>query len=161
MRKLRAALLAVVPAAAIFVGAPTALAQTGPADEPSVGGTSNAPVPAAPGARLAAPDGRVYIYDLRNFTGSWCGTPTNEQDYRNIGGTCPNMDNRTTSMWNNGYVETFDDVRFYRDYVYAGPNMCLGLGDSWGDLALGWELFNTGENANNKISSHIWASSCP
>jgi len=157
MRKLRAALFAVVPTALILLSAPVAMAQSSLADEPK-GATVDAPTQEM---RAAAADGRVYVYDGRNFTGAWCGTTTNEQDYRSIGGTCPDMDNRTTSMWNNGYVHTFDDVRFYKNYVYGGPNMCLGLGDSWGDLGLGWELFNSGENANNKISSHIWASSCP
>jgi hypothetical protein len=126
----------------------------------ALGSTDGATAPKPSKQRAAAADGRVYVYEHLNFTGAWCGMPGNERDYRSIS-NCPNMDNITTSVWNNGYVDVFDDVRLYRDYVYSGPNMCIGLGDSWGNLDLGWEVFNTGEKANDKISSHIWASSCP
>ncbi|MFE9680937.1 hypothetical protein [Streptomyces sp. NPDC006285] len=111
-------------------------------------------------ARLAAPDGRVWVFEHENWTGRGCGYLYDFRDYRSSG-DCGDMDNITTAMRNSGWTGDFDDVRFHRDYTYSGPNMCLGVGDAWGNLDLGWEVFNTGEHANDKISSHIWANSCP
>ncbi|MFF3489666.1 peptidase inhibitor family I36 protein [Streptomyces sp. NPDC002701] len=167
MRALRNALLAISAIGLVVATAPSSVADdraSGPdgfSQGVTVGSTIGAAAPQPSQQRVAAaPDGRVYVYVDLNFTGTWCGMPGNQQDYRNIS-DCPDMDNKTTSVWNNGYVATFDDVRLYRDYVYSGPNMCISVGDSWGNLDLGYEVFNTGEHANDKISSHIWANSCP
>ncbi|WP_105969838.1 hypothetical protein [Streptomyces geranii] len=166
MRTLRSTLLGLATIGLVVATAPFSTADErapGAADSvrtASIGSTSEAAAPRPSTQRGAAADGRVYVYEHLNFTGTWCGMGGNERDYRSIS-NCPNMDNLTTSVWNNGYVAVFDDVRLHRDYAYSGPNMCIGLGDSWGNLDLGWEVFNNGEHANDKISSHIWANSCP
>ena len=70
------------------------------------------------------------------------------------------FDNVATSMYNTGFPGEFDDVRFFKHAHYAKPSMCLGNGDHWGNLALGWEIFNDGSYANDEISSHRWVDSC-
>lgn len=166
MKALRSAMLGIAAIGLVVVSAPASGADdrvpdsAGSSQATNVGFTEGATAPKPSKQRAAAADGRVWVYEHLNFTGSGCGMGGNERDYRSIS-NCPDMDNKTTSVWNNGYVAVFDDVRLHRDYAYSGPNMCIGLGDSWGNLDLGWEVFNNGEHANDKISSHIWANSCP
>ncbi|GAA3870094.1 hypothetical protein GCM10023084_23950 [Streptomyces lacrimifluminis] len=120
MRTLQSTLLGLAAIGLMVATAPFSAADeraSGSADSArtaATGSTSGAAAPKPSTQRAAAADARVYVYQDLNFTGTWCGMGGNERDYRSIS-NCPNMDNITTSVWNNGYVAVFDDIRLHRD----------------------------------------------
>lgn len=160
MRRLRTALTATATVSLLFSGVSATAADAG-TDPTSPRATVSARADAStPKASSRSADGRVWVWEHSHFGGNGCGMSSNIQDYRNISG-CSDMNNVVSSVWNSGYVATFDDVRLYDGYAYSGVNMCIGVGDEWADLDLGYERFNDGTKANDQISSHIWANSCP
>ncbi|MEV6962465.1 hypothetical protein AB0M97_25405 [Streptomyces sp. NPDC051207] len=160
MRKLRTALLATATVSLLFSGASATVAAP-ETDRTSPKAAVSAWADASAEKASSRPaDGRVWVWEHAGFSGNGCGMTYNQQDYRNLG-SCSNMDNIVSSVWNSGYVGTFDDVRLHEGYAYSGVRMCISVGDEWGNLDLGYEKFNDGTKANDRISSHIWASSCP
>jgi hypothetical protein len=111
------------------------------------------------GPRAKAADGYFYIYNEPDFNGSSCGFTGNWDDYTDAG-DCGDVNDRTTSLWNNGYPGGFDDVFVYAGIEYGYPYGCLGNGDSWQNLSLGIERFSDGTTMDNRISSHAWAPTC-
>lgn len=145
-----------------------------PTASPAPDGTANRPV--APtgksGARMQA-DGYVWVWGdaMWDDNGLWCGWIDNHawwtyawNDLYGSPGECKDtghsFDNVASSMWNNGFAGGYDDVRFFKHATFEEPSMCLGNGDYWGNLNLGWEVFNDGSNANDQISSHAWKQNC-
>jgi hypothetical protein len=158
--KARLALIGLLAAAVTVIAAPTT-AQAAPATP----GTLSAGQAAAPAvgkaavaskasvARVAAADGYFYVWNDINAGGQqcrWFG------DSSNWGG----CRNKASSMENNGYAGSYEDVRFYWDAGYGGANDCLWNGYYVPNLAA-FAFPNNGsgggENLNDNISSHKWA----
>ncbi|SDJ07184.1 peptidase inhibitor family I36 protein [Nonomuraea jiangxiensis] len=172
--------LAGLAIAGLFLaGAPGAAFATPPSPEPSgtptpaASGAPRTPVPpdkeGAKGVQMA--DGNVYVWGDMDFTGLWCYWSGHHRVWQyawnslyGSPGTCltksHSFNDVASSMWNNGFPGEYAQVRFYRDIGQEGPSMCLANGEDWGNLGLGWELFNDGTNANDQISSHMWVNSC-
>ncbi|MEO3868826.1 hypothetical protein ABGB18_08360 [Nonomuraea sp. B12E4] len=140
---------------------------------PAAGGAPRTPVApgkaAAKGAQME--DGNVYVWGDLDFTGLWCYWSGDHRHWRyawadpyGSPGTCLTKDHSfndvATSMWNNGFPGSYGNVKFFKDSGLEGPEMCLAPGEDWGNLGLGWELFNDGTNANDQISSHMWVTNC-
>ncbi|MER6663022.1 hypothetical protein ABT256_00615 [Amycolatopsis japonica] len=87
-----------------------------------------------------------------------CSTTGDDSNYGNSQGCAGDDDNRATSLLNNGYSGGLDDVRFYRLADHGGGSVCVGNQQYVSNLA-NWS-FTSGINADNRISSHKWVSSC-
>jgi hypothetical protein len=178
------AVLAAAPAAAADpkpAGSAVAGKTSGPAPAPGatgVPGAAGTPHQTTDAASLSAlaGDGYFYAYEHRNWDTSakYCRWDDKHGDWRHPtwnmphGGDCYNfawyenymLDNMASSVWNNGVPDTYDDVMMFRDIGWEGAKMCLGQGDFWGDLGLGWERFDDGGFANDEIGSHSWRQEC-
>ncbi len=69
------------------------------------------------------------------------------------------MLNQASSVWNNGYAETYDDVNVYWGSGYSGASKCIGRGGYIADLSYYTFPYNGtggGETLNNNIASHKW-----
>jgi hypothetical protein len=142
--------------------------------------TDAARKPVPPGttdlARAQQPDGYINVWEHAMWDtegGLWCKWVGNHRYWGDAAGDTwegstpgicksggQSFDNVATSMYNTGFPGEFDDVRFFKHAHYVQPSMCLGNGDYWGNLALGWEVFNDFTYANDEISSHRWVDSC-
>ncbi|MEV8634122.1 hypothetical protein AB0395_20925 [Streptosporangium sp. NPDC051023] len=181
MKKIRALMIGAAVAAAVLTAAPAGAAVPSPQPSSSASpapGVNGAPQrPAPPNktgyASAQAVDGYLYVWKdaMWDYDEQWCRwsgshaywTYAWSGQYGTSAGECSendNFDNVATSMWNNGYPGSHDDVRFYKDSGYEGTSMCLGNGDYWGNLALGWERFDDQTQANDEISSHTWVRNC-
>lgn len=176
MKRALAALAAVSATAAITVGTPVgAFAESSPSPAPT---KTSAKKPVSPlvreglGAKSAGPDGYVWVWEDVMWEGRWCGWTGNHNWWRQpenglfgTPGVCEDdndsFEDVASSMWNNSYPGSYDDVRFYKHTDNYQIHMCLGSGDDWGNLALGWERFTDGSIANDAISWHVWRNSCP
>ena len=147
MRTLRTILVGLAAAAALAV--PTSAQASGP-------------TPGAPdGGNSIAFDGNLYAYRDPGFIGL-CGAWSWHSSYWPTG-----CRNQASSIWNNGYPATLDDVNLYWGSNYTGAWACISQGDYWGDLTLGIERFSWGaglpgymEPVNNNVASHKWVTTC-
>jgi hypothetical protein len=151
-------------------GVVTILAMTVPVTSAQAadGANSTARVSAA-----AAEDGKLHAWEHAYGGGdhcSWTGS-SRHWDGNNEAAQpgCGGMRNRATSLRNSAYAG-WDAVNLYWDTDQDGAWACLGKGDEWMDLALGWETFSHrswpfnhggyGESLHDNISSHQWVESC-
>jgi hypothetical protein len=119
----------------------------------------------------AAPDGKLYAWEHAYFKGAYCTWEYDHMDWRYVEWIAPvhrgdcswwysgmdsDFNDQASSLWNNGYGGSQEDVRLFRDINYRGPSICLRNGESWADLSLGYERFSDGSNVNDQISSHYW-----
>lgn len=183
MKRTTGALAGLASAVLILAGTPWAASATPTNPDPAGTATpvpTNAarkPVPPGTTGRASVQaDGYINVWQHAMWDtqgGLWCKWLGNHRYWADASGdtwegSTPGIckssghsfDNVATSMYNTGFPGEFDDVRFYKHAHYGQPSMCLGNGDHWGNLALGWEVFNDGTNANDQISSHRWVDSC-
>lgn len=125
---------------------------------------SGVPVPVNEGEgrkqlEAAAADGNFVVYEHPYRGGRGCAYPGDWSDYASSG-NCGNMDNIASSVYNQGYLDYYDDVVMWSDPYSRGVSMCLGVGDYWQDLTLGRERFSDGSLPDNRISSHYWTTTC-
>lgn len=118
---------------------------------------AKAMAPAAPSA-VAAADGYFYAWIDSNFNNNSCRWSGNASDW----GACKN---RASSVQNNGYVDTYDDVNMYWGTGYTGAWYCLARGHYLRDMR--YDYFNRGSNKagygesmGDNVASHKWATSC-
>ncbi|MFG2553030.1 hypothetical protein ACGFWF_24200 [Streptomyces sp. NPDC048581] len=108
-------------------------------------------------------DGKVYAWRDSACSGNLLGSAVgNDANWGNSSGSFQGSDdNNATSVANNGYVGGNDVVAFYRltggSDAWAGGFLCVGPGVALSDLR-GY-TFTTGQNANDRISSHEWVTS--
>ena len=122
------------------------------------------PQPAATAKAVAAaePDGRLWAWEEPYRGGTACRW---EDDWADWTLGCWEVSNDASSLENRGYVATYDDVNLYYRDDFKGSYACLGRGDMWMDLTLGWEKFHAPgdgqwEEVNDNVASHKWVSSC-
>ena len=111
---------------------------------------SAAPTP--PGAEAA--DGYFYFYEHADYVGQCKHAGTIEM-YSLI---CGNMNDKTSSVWNNAYAGRPDAVRVYENDRFGGGSMCISRGEMISNLA--HRQLSNGANANDRISSHRWERGC-
>ncbi|MFJ4681872.1 hypothetical protein [Streptomyces sp. NPDC088789] len=105
-------------------------------------------------------DGKMYAWVNANCSGTRLGSDVgNDANWgNNLGQFRGSDDNNATSVANNGHVGGNDVVAFYRTTggadAWGRGFLCAGPGVSLVDLR-GY-AFTTGENANDRISSHHW-----
>jgi hypothetical protein len=130
----------------------------------TVAGTAVVTAPAA-----SAADGNVYAFEGTYNSGPYCAWSGDDGDWSTCsgGGVNRNMLNKASSLWNNGYPGSYDDVNFYYNQGQGGAWACLGNGDAWADLSLGHEIFSWGPGLaghggriNDDIASHKWVNYC-
>lgn len=156
---------------------PLAAANAAPSPEPPTAVSKPSPAKGAPTPSdeigVAAADGRVYAYEHAFFKGIACGWVGHHNWWKYprasiYGGppaTCwgeysPNMLNRASALWNNGYHGSLSLVRFYKGMTGSGPRLCLNAGDYWDNLNSGTPRFSDGSWANDEIESHRWHNTC-
>ncbi|MFD8232907.1 hypothetical protein ACFV20_13620 [Streptomyces sp. NPDC059696] len=140
---------------AVALTAPTAqAAEPKPADQRSV--------------TAAAPDGKLHAWEHPYREGGHCAWSGASRNWDYPGPGCPHLRNLASSVENRGYAGSYDDVNLYYGEDQSAAYACLGRGDMWLDLTLGWETFSHGwpwwdgygESVNDNISSHSWTDSC-
>lgn len=132
MKTFAKAVVSVAVAAASALGVP-ALAQAA---------TSASPTTAA------AADGNLYVYRDYNFT-TLCGRwPGNKPNWGGCGGTI-------SSLWNNGYPGSYDDVWVYSGINYTGYKRGVYNGVRLPDLR-GYKFDGSSVVLDNNIWSHKW-----
>ncbi|MEW9552582.1 hypothetical protein [Nonomuraea sp. NPDC050783] len=107
----------------------------------------------------AAEDGNFWVYEHPYRGGRGCGYPDDWSNYASSG-PCGNMDNIASSVYNQGYLDYYDDVVMWSEAYSRGVYMCLGHGDYWQDFTLGRERFSDGSLPDNRLSSHYWTTTC-
>ena len=158
----KAALVLAAAGTAVGLGtvlAPAASAAPAPAPVPGASSAQAATAAAAPNATALAPaDGYFYAYADSNYGGKYCRWVGNDTDWSSCspGG---NLRNQASSLWNNGYAGSFDDVYVYWGLSYGGAYACIGNGLAYSNLSnyvfpVGGS--GVGENMNDNISSHKW-----
>lgn len=140
MRKFALALTGLVLAISGLVAIPAAA-------QAATAGTQTA----LPAATVQA-DGNFYAYIDINFSGGVCAWSGNSNDW----GSCKN---RASSVWNNGFVETIDDVLLYWGTNNSGASYCVSVGVSIANLVP--VHFNRagaglGQSLNDNVASHRW-----
>ncbi|MFH8619543.1 peptidase inhibitor family I36 protein [Streptomyces sp. NPDC017979] len=123
-----------------------ALPQAAQADGAPTGSAPKAEAKVQP--RAAAADGYLYLYDGYNYTGGWTRYSGNASNY---GG----FNDRASSLWNNGYPGSLDDVRVYLHAGYGNPSRGVHNGVALADLRQ-WAYDGTNWWLDNSISSHRW-----
>ncbi|MFD8590499.1 peptidase inhibitor family I36 protein [Streptomyces sp. NPDC059637] len=158
--RLKTALAALVLGGTAVLAAPAAAGATG-TGAPAAASTSASPAESGTVGALA--DGYLYAYEHIDRGGAYCRWYGDDADWS----TCSpggNMRNKASSLWNNGYPGSYDDVALYWGTNYTGAPACLRNGVYWNNLT--GLHFNRpgssghGETINDNISSHRWVNSC-
>jgi hypothetical protein len=110
---------------------------------------------AAPTANAVGGDGKLYAYsdtNWRNVCGGWTNNSTSW-------GQCGTQ---VSSVWNNGFLQTYDKVRMYWGVRYTGTSYCLAQGTALSDLRdkrFNIAGTNVGAVMDNHVFSHQWVPS--
>lgn len=134
--------------------APTALANTAkPGPAPSTGAANITPFGSSAHLKelRTRQAGQFWAWEHNNGGGRSCSWSDGSSDWSQ---DCGNFNDTATSILND---RLWGSVTMYKHGNRSGPSMCINRGSEWHNLALGYERFNNGENANDQISSHSWA----
>ncbi|MFE3252192.1 hypothetical protein [Streptomyces sp. NPDC059209] len=102
----------------------------------------------APTSAAAAADGHLYSYNEINYgsyCASWAGDSSNW-------GSCQD---RSSSLWNNGFPGAYDDVWVFEGINYTGARRGLYQGAEIPNNAA-YTFDGTSLSLNDNISSHHW-----
>ncbi|MFJ1792613.1 hypothetical protein [Kitasatospora griseola] len=110
---------------------------------------------------VRVPDGKVRAWADTDCRGDYLGeTAGDDADWGDASGGFQGSDNdRASSVMNNGKEDAYDVVAFYRlpggSAAWAGGYNCLKRTELYDDNLTN-DTFTTGENMNDRISSHAW-----
>ncbi|GAB3953893.1 hypothetical protein GCM10029976_094980 [Kribbella albertanoniae] len=132
----------------------------------AMGGAVVSPTSASAAVTAPPPDGHLYAWlDINAgeyYHCRWVGNDDNWTNCTDWDGVARNMHDRASSVQNRGYTK---EVNLYNDAGQRGAWRCLSRGEFWPDLRN--VRFNRGSSETgynypmeNRISSHLWVSSC-